>query len=291
MTTQPNMQTFQINPQTAIGTATLAVASLTRSLNFYQNTLGLQLLESTDKRAVVGAGGQPLLILNEKQGAVPQPDYATGLYHIAILLPTRADLARLLTHIARVQYPMQGYADHLVSEAFYLADPDGNGLELYQDRPRDQWKFNGTQVEMSNAPIDLDNFFAEAGANPTWDGMPAGTKIGHMHLRVSNIDETKAFYNTLLGFDVVAVWNGALFVSAGGYHHHLGLNTWHSRGAQPAPANAVGLEEYSIVLPNAAAIAELVTRLEQSPFIYSTVGNDVIVHDPSQNKIRLTYTH
>jgi catechol 2,3-dioxygenase len=176
----------------------------------------------------------------------------------------------------------------LVSEAFYLADPDGNGLELYRDRPRHEWKWTNGSLQMANAPIDLDDFFSEAGENPVWESMPTGTKIGHMHLRVRNIDESLKFYNGVLGFYLMATMPSAAFVSAGGYHHHLGMNIWHSRGANPPPANSVGLEEYSIVLPDADELALVVTRIDDAHLTYANAGDDVIVADPSGNKVRLT---
>jgi len=292
MTSNPVQEKTKLNKlpaETTLGYVTLAVANLQRSLDFYQNVIGMQPIEVTDSSAKIGAGGQTLLVLNEKPGAIPQPEFTTGLYHIAILLPSRAALAQEIAHFAELQTPMQGYSDHLVSEAFYLADPDGNGLEIYRDRPRSEWQWENGQVKMANAPIDLDSLFAEHPGTP-WNGLPAGTTIGHMHLRVGNSSQAVKFYTDVIGFDVVADWPGAGFVSAGGYHHHLGMNMWQSRGAPPAPENSVGLQEFIIQLPNRESLDQITNRLKSAQVPYELSGSDLITHDPWQNRIRIVTT-
>lgn len=279
-----------LHPAARMGAVTLAVSNLAKSVDFYRNIIGLtRLNEGSSNEAVMGVGKTPLLILQAIRGAVRQPDYSTGLYHVAILVPSRPDLGRFLINLARTQYPVQGFGDHLVSEAIYLADPDGNGLEVYRDRPRDEWQWEGSKVKMATDPVDVEGIVA-AVENPAapFTGMHEGTTIGHMHLRIGDVPQAEAFYSGIIGFDVVATWHSALFVSAGGYHHHLGLNTWHSRNAPPAPANSVGLREYTIILPDSEALAQVVSRLESAGIVVAQQDNDVLVNDPWQNRIRLT---
>ncbi|HLY26912.1 MAG TPA: VOC family protein, partial [Aggregatilineales bacterium] len=255
-----NTQTGELNatlhPATTVGTVTLKVGNLKRSLKFYNDLIGLQTLHQAGREAAIGAGTRVILRLEEIPNAQPQPQGSTGLYHAAILFPERHSLAVKIAQITATHYPL-GWADHLVSEAFYLSDPDGNGLELYRDRPRDEWGWDGKSVRMASDPIDFDSFFAEIKeGDPDLERVaaPAGTTLGHVHLRVADIPRTEWFYHGVLGFDIVAHWPGALFVSAGGYHHHLGLNTWESRGGSPAPDSSIGLREYSIVLPDHAEL-------------------------------------
>lgn len=285
---QPLTQsTTRLHPATHMGAATLAVADLTRSVDFYTNVLGMRVFQQGDGKATLGAGNTPLLHLIEIPGARPQPDWSTGLYHAAILMPSRPDLGRVLINLARTQYPVGGFADHLVSEAIYLSDPDGNGLEIYRDRPRDEWTWDGTQVRMASDPIDLDGIIASVpGPDAPFAGMPDGTTMGHMHLRIGDIEKAEAFYQGIVGFDVVARWHSALFVSAGGYHHHLGLNTWHSRNAPPAPPDAVGLREYVIFQPNEDALNQLLARFDSAGIAYARQDGDVLVNDPWSNRLR-----
>jgi len=225
-----------IHPQTQLGIVSLTVSDLARSLDFYTRTLGMDILAQTDHGATVGVAASSLALLElvELPGAKPQPQFSTGLYHVAILLPSRADLGRWLLHMAADGYPLQGASDHRVSEAVYLADPDENGLEIYRDRPRAEWVWRANNVEMATLPMDIDGVL-DAGRAASRDSavwqMPAGTTVGHIHLRVGDIARAQAFYHDLLGFDIVMQMPSALFVSAGGYHHHIGANTWGSRGA------------------------------------------------------------
>lgn len=278
-----------LHPAAHIGTVTLAVADMSRAVDFYTRVLGLALLDQQGDRAVLGAGGVVLLHVHALRDAQRQPPRTTGLYHAAILLPTRADLGRVLLNLMHARYPVSGFADHLVSEAVYLDDPDGNGLELYRDRPRETWAWeDGGQVRMASEPLDVAGILAEAGdPDAPFGGMPAGTVIGHIHLRVGDIEQAEAFYSGVIGFDVVARWHGALFISAGGYHHHLGLNTWQSRGASRPPENAVGLREFSVVLPDSAAQRAVVDRLDAAGILHQPAGTDFLVDDPWGNTLRL----
>lgn len=271
-----------------LGPVTLAVADLARSVDFYTGVLGLAVVAQAGEAASLGAGGVPLLHLRAQAGLRPQPRFSTGLYHVAILLPTRLDLGRVLINLARTRYPLQGFADHLVSEAIYLADPDGNGLELYRDRPRTEWRWRGSQIVMASDPLDVDGIAAEVpDPQAPFTGMPAGTVIGHVHLKVGDVRQGEAFYHGVIGFGVVARLPGALFVSAGGYHHHLGANSWESRGAPRPPADAAGLREFTIVLPDEPALDQLGQRLRAADHAAEQPGTALLVDDPWGNRIRI----
>ncbi len=219
----------------ALGPVHLQVADLGRSLEWYERVLGFRLLERGEGRAGLGARGDaaPLLLLSERPRAAPAGRRRRlGLYHFAILLPDRAALGRLATHLIGAGVRM-GASDHLVSEALYLADPDDLGIEVYADRPRDTWRSRGGELVMSTEPLDLADLQA-AGSGAGWTGMPPGTRVGHLHLHVGSLDEAARFYQDALGLSAtVRGYPGALFLSAGGYHHHLGLNTWAGPPAAP----------------------------------------------------------
>ncbi len=279
-----------IHPGTTIGLVTLRVSDLERSRRFYEGILAFQPIEQTPGKLVLGGQDkQPLLELIEVAGAARQPRRATGLYHVAIVFPTRPDLGRELLRVARAGIQI-GQGDHLVSEALYLSDPDGNGLEIYRDRPRSEWRWTNGMVEMATDPVDIRSL-AEEGerdAEP-WDVLPAGTHVGHIHLQVGDIAEAREFYHTILGFDVTAdlAEMGALFVSAGGYHHHIGLNTWHSRGAEPTPASAAGLQTYVIAIPTHEGLQEIKERLLSHKVSFEEQEDLIRVSDPWSNQILL----
>ena len=275
-----------IDPGTHIGLVTLRVADLGRSLRFYEGILGFRSIERGPGRAVLGAqDGVPLLELTEVPGAPPQPRRSTGLYHFAVLLPSRADLGRALLRMAHAGLEI-GQADHLVSEALYISDPDRNGIEIYRDRPRDTWHWANGTVAMAVDPLDLRGLMDE-GRGETWDVLPAGTRIGHIHLQVGDIPRAEQFYHGVLGFDVTAHMPGALFVSAGGYHHHIGLNTWQSRGAGPAPETTAGLQSFVIALPHPQALEDARARLVAHGVPVQEHDGEVEVADPWRNRIRL----
>lgn len=276
-----------IHPATHIGLVTLRVANLDRSLRFYEGILGFRRIEHAAGIATLGAQeGSPLLQLQEVPGAPPQPLRSTGLYHVAILLPSRADLGRELLRMAQAGLEI-GQGDHLVSEALYISDPDGNGLEIYWDRPRASWHWENGRVQMATDPIDL-YALIEEGKRDTlpWEVLPQGTTVGHIHLRVGNIPQAERFYHTILGFDITASMPSALFLSAGGYHHHIGMNTWQSRGAGPAPEHTAGLQTFVIALPNQDALKEVQARLAAHNVSIHEQGNDLIVLDPWHNQIK-----
>lgn len=283
-----------IHPDTHVGHVALTVSNLEESLIYYTQGLGFQVLKKSDSDALLGALDEtPLLHLTELKGASPWPRGGvsyTGLYHFAVLMPTRADLGRWLRHWLSIGQDLPGQGDHLVSEALYLEDPDGNGIEIYQDRPRDQWPYMGGKLQMASDPVDMRGLLADAEREgKPWLGMPAGTHMGHVHLQVADIPKARAFYNGVLGFDVVVDMErmGALFVSAGGYHHHLGMNTWHSRGRGPAPENSVGLRYLTVHLPHEDALNEVLGRLDAAEIPYKRTDDGVIVEDPWHNKLLL----
>ena len=286
--------TTAIDPATEVGLLALTVADLERSLAFYTGSIGLAVLERDGSRATLGAGGAggtPLLLLEEKPGARPfphdRPGY-TGLYHFAILVPTRADLGRWLRHWLETGHPLPGQGDHLVSEALYITDPDGNNIEIYRDRPRAEWTYANGQIRMATDPVDLRGVLEEAEREGLpWSGMAAGTRLGHMHLQVGDIPQAQEFYVDVLGFDLMAAMPTALFISAGGYHHHIGMNIWHSRGASPTPADVAGLRFYTIDFATEEARAATVARLDAAGIAHRETPAGIIVEDPWRNTIVL----
>lgn len=279
-----------IDPATAVGLVSLNVANLARSVAFYTEAIGFTVLDQDGATATLGIAGAPVLLLTERSGARPWPreqQSYTGLYHFAILLPTRADLGRWVRHWLELGLPL-GQGDHLVSEALYLSDPDENGIEVYWDRPRDQWQWANGQVRMGTSPVDIPGLLAEAErAGKPWDGLPAGTHLGHIHLQIGDIAQGAAFYHDILGFDIVAQMPTALFVSAGGYHHHIGMNTWSSKGASPAPADMVGLRFFTITFPTEEARQAVIARIAAAGLPITQTADVVAIQDPWQNTILL----
>jgi len=284
------MALFSIDPNTNIGSTHLTVADLARSERFYTSVLGFRPLTRTnDTLTLTADGATPLLALTELPGAPPKPARATGLYHFAILTPSRLDLARSLRRLAEMRYPLSGASDHLVSEALYLDDPDGNGIEIYRDRPRAEWPRPGGQIQMATDPLDIDGILAELERDDQpWDGLAATTTIGHMHLHVADLKAAEAFYHGVLGFDIIVRYGpSALFVSAGGYHHHIGLNTWAGVGAPPAPAGSAGLRHFIVRLPNQAALDAVLTRVREAEIGIDDHADGALVRDASRNAVVL----
>src|SRR6476469_1406818 len=271
-----------------MGTVHLTVGDLGRSLDYYRQAIGLDVLEQADGEATLGSGGEPLLHLVELPGARPADGYA-GLFHFALLVPERVDLARWLAHAARERVSLTGASDHFVSEALYLRDPDHHGIEIYWDRPREIWQ-DQVGVRMTTEPLDVENLLGELddpGSEP-FDGLPSGTTMGHVHLQVAEIDSTVGFYRDLLGFGLMAqLGDSAAFLAAGGYHHHLGGNTWESRGASPPPAGTAALRHATIVLPDDAARDRVLERLERAGHAAEEGEPGPAVSDPSGNRMVL----
>jgi catechol 2,3-dioxygenase len=268
---------FRLPADTHIGVVRLQVSDLTRSVEYYEHMLGLRVLDASSTLASLGAhSDEPhFLELHTRPGVTRSRRGAFGLYHFAILLPERAALGRFAAHLSSVGARV-GMADHFVSEALYLWDPDGLGIEVYADRPRSEWQLRGRELVMTTEDLDLDSLIAAA-AGESWTGMPAGTRIGHVHLHVGSLAEAEAFYHSALGFDKV-VWSypGALFLSAGGYHHHLGTNVW-SPGPAPEDLEA-RLLEWELVLPREQDIAAALSSLRSE--------SDVVA-DPWGTQLRL----
>ena len=231
----------------------------------------------------------PVVELVGEPDAPPRPRGTSGLFHLAILVPSRADLARALQRVAEAGWHLTGASDHLVSEALYLSDPEDNGIEIYRDRPREEWPVRDGVLQMATLPLDLDGVLSELRREDASAAMPEGTRIGHVHLNVGDLAAAEAFYSGALGFDVtVRGYPGALFVSAGGYHHHLGLNTWAGEGAPPPPEGSRGLREFEIELPSGEALAAEEDRLSEAGFEPTREEGGVRTTDPSGNRVVLT---
>jgi catechol 2,3-dioxygenase len=273
---------------TTVGPVHLTVAELDRSLDYYTEAVGLEVLEQGRERANLGAGGRELLVLVEEHGARPARGF-TGLYHFALLVPRRSDLAGWLAHAARDRVPLVGLSDHFVSEALYLSDPDEHGIEIYWDRPREHWE-GQVAARMTTLPLDVDSLLGELddpGSAP-FDGLPAGTVVGHVHLKVADIPASVAFYRDALGFGLMAqLGRQAAFLAAGGYHHHVGANTWESRGAPAPPPGTAALRHATIVLPGEAERDGVLERLERHGHIPGPGGPGPVVRDPSGNALLL----
>jgi catechol 2,3-dioxygenase len=278
-----------IDPGTSMGAVRLTVADLDRARDFYRDAIGLTELPSGDEAVRLGSDGRPVVELVGDPDAPPRPGGTSGLFHLAILVPSRPDLARALQRVAEAGWRLSGASDHLVSEALYTSDPEGNGIELYRDRPREEWPVRDGVLQMATLPLDLDGVLGELRREDANAPMPPGTRIGHVHLNVGDLTAAEAFYSGALGFDVtVRGYPGALFVSAGGYHHHLGLNTWAGEGAPPPPMGSRGLREFEILLPGADAISAEETRLGEAGFELDRDGDRIRASDPSGNRVVLT---
>ena len=290
---------FRLPEGTRLGRVRLQVADLGRSVTFYKNVLGLRPVESDATRAVLAAQGDdtPLVELHERPGARSVPHRGClGLYHFAILLPDRPSLGRFVRHLGEIG-ARAGAGDHLVSESFYLQDPDSLGIEVYADRPRSTWRRVGRELMMATDPVDVAGLLQAAG-DVGWSGMPAGATMGHVHLHVGNLEQAASFYSEAIGFDRT-VWDypGALFLAADGYHHHLGTNTWAGSGALPATADAARLLEWTIELPDPASVSAVAASLTEGG--YSTewegdagwhYGPELVTRDPWGTQLRLRCT-
>jgi catechol 2,3-dioxygenase len=274
---------------TTVGAVHLTVAALERSLEYYRGAIGLNLLQRGDGFASLGVAGRELLFLVEESGARPATGH-TGLYHFALLVPARIDLARWLAHAARDRVPLVGLSDHFVSEAIYLSDPDQHGIEIYWDRPRQIWE-GQVAARMTTLPLDVDSLLGELADPRTerFEGLPAGTVMGHVHLKAAEIPETVRFYRDVVGFALMAqLGPHAAFLSAGGYHHHLGANTWESDGASPPPPGTAALRHATIVLPDEDERERVIGRVLRSGRVAQTSPWGPMISDPSGNALALT---
>jgi catechol 2,3-dioxygenase len=279
----------RLHAEAVLGPVHLQVADLRRSIAYYERVIGLRTIRSDDSTATLGAhdDATPIVILQHRAGATPVPPRGRlGLYHFAILVPDRAALGRFIAHLAAIG-AYAGMSDHLVSEAVYLTDPDGLGIEVYADRPRNSWRVTNRALEMATLTLDAADLVRASRGVP-WEGMPAGTRIGHVHLFVSDLDEAARFYHNGLGLDkVVLEFPGALFMSAGGYHHHLGTNTW-AAGAQRADSSDARLLEWSVILPTSADVDATARALEKAGATITRADGDVIAADPWGTLVRVS---
>ncbi len=280
---------FRLPESTRLGPVRLQVADLERSVAFYEGTLGLRTLRRDGSRAELAAHGDEATIVELREHPAARPMAGRGrlgLFHFAILLPDRASLGRFVRHLAE-RGIRAGAGDHLVSEAFYLQDPDGLGIEVYADRPREMWRRIGRELMVATDPVDVDALLRVAG-DARWTGMPAGTTIGHVHLHVGDIDGAAAFFSEALGFDRMT-WRypGALFLGAGGYHHHLGTNTWAGAGAKPPADDDARLLEWTVELPDASTVAAAERSLSGAGHPADREGGDLVTRDPWGTPIRL----
>ena len=287
-----------IHPATLPGYVNLTVADLERQVEFYEKVIGLKLHWRTDAAAGMGVGNQDLVRLTEVSGA-KRAGGTTGLYHLAILLPNRRELARAVARLFALKY--RNYpTDHIMTKTTYLDDAEGNGIELYTESPEDgTWSLaNGEYITRradgslsdGREPLDVEALFGHLKKDDRLDvGMPGETRIGHVHLHVRDIDEAVDFYHGVIGFDVMGIARSfrMAFVSAGGYHHHLGLNTWQGEGAPPPPENALGLRAFSIVLPDKTELDNVVARVKKAGFMTEQTEDGTLVRDPSMNGVIL----
>ena len=278
----------ELPPRTSLGAVHLTVSDLERSLAYYDRAVGLRLIERGDGAASLGTGETVLLVLVEEPGAQRAAGY-TGLFHFALLVPERTDLATWLAHAARDRVPLTGLSDHFVSEALYLDDPDGHGIEIYWDRPREVWE-GQVAARMTTLPLDTDSLLGELDdpRSAPFDGLATGTVMGHVHLKVADIPRTLAFYRDVLGFGLMAqLGRQAVFLAAGGYHHHVGANTWQSRAAAPPPPGTAALRHATVVLPDSGERDIVLERLERHGHSPLQTSAGPAVRDPSGNTLLL----
>jgi catechol 2,3-dioxygenase len=278
-----------INPETTLGAIRLNVADLDRVQAFYEDVLGLRTLERSDELARLGGreGGSVVELVGRPE-APRRPPGTTGLFHLAILLPSRADLARALRRVAAAGWRLGGASDHLVSEALYLRDPEDNGIEIYRDRPREEWRYVDGVPAMDTLPLDLEGVLGELNDHEAASRDAADTRLGHVHLQVADLRAAESLYHDVLGFDVtVRTYPGALFLSAGRYHHHIGVNTWAGEGAASPPAGALGLRWFEVLLPSPEELDSVAERLTAAGIHPREEELGLHVPDPSGNGILL----
>ena len=272
-----------------IGAVGMIVRDLDRLTAYYRDLLGLTVQERTSGSAILGVDGLPLLELVHRPDALPDDPREAGLYHTAFLMPTRADLARWILRASKSRVPITGASDHDVSEAIYLDDPEGNGIEVYSDRPSEKWRRDGQIIFQKTDPLDIDDIIREVDpATATYAGAPGGLRVGHIHLRVGDTAKAEAFYCGALGLDVTRRRTGATFMSSGGYHHHVGANVWHSNGAGTRSGNRAGLDWFSMEIIDQPTLDGLKTRLGAAGIAIDEISGGFAVSDPWGTRIRFT---
>lgn len=282
------MSKYHRQPHTFVGQVDLKVENLERSLKFYQEILGFSILERYEKKAILTADGKmPLVSIQQPKDVAPKQSHKTGLYHFAILLPSRADLGSILKKIIDSGYPLHGGSHHGISEAIYLEDPDGNGIEIYADTSPETWKWQSGLLAAEGKPLDFNGLLAE-GRDKKWEKIPSEALIGHIHLSVSELEKAEVFYKQGLGFDVVMrIPKQAVFFSTGKYHHHIAINIWNSIGAPAADENSVGMSWFSLIFPTNEAREKVIEQLRDLGYQLKTENGRFIVEDPSKNAIWL----
>lgn len=283
------MHSYHQKKNTFVNHVYLKVEDLNRSLIFYRDLMGFRVINQTSNKAVLTADGvTPLLTIEQLQTIVPRQKRTTGLYHYALLLPTRKDLGKLLVHLVNEQYPLQGASFHGTHDALYFQDPDGNGIEMAADTDPATWREASGTVDFSkNGPMDVESVIASA-EGEEWSGMPMDTIIGHLHLHVSDLEQAKRFYRDGLGFDIeIDFPNQAVFFSSGGYHHHIGTNVWHGKNAPKPASNSAGMLFYTLSLPSEEARTTAVVKLEALGYPVNRQNGEFITEDPSGNQLYL----
>ena len=279
--------TFASRTPLHIGAIGLKVRDLDRLTNYYRDVLGLSVLDRGEDEATLGAGGVALVHLEHRPDTKPDDTRTAGLYHTAFLVPTRADLARWILHVARNKTPLTGASDHAVSEAFYLDDPEGNGIEVYHDRPADSWEWTGDALKITTDPLDVEDILREVPPTAGYDGAPGGLRIGHIHLRVGDVARAETFYRDGLGLDVTRRRHGASFMSSGRYHHHIAGNVWHSAGAGARDEDRAGLSWFSLEAADATAFEAAKSRLAQAGAPLTATPTGIETADPWGTRLRI----
>ena len=278
---------YTIDTQTSLGLVALKVSDQEESARFYRNVMGFRELERSGKHLLLGVEDTPLISLSEVADPQPKLRRSTGLYHLGVLLPRRRDLARFLTHLLAIRYPLEGAADHGVSESLYFDDPDSIGIEVYADRHREDWSLHKQSENLTTSPLDAEDLLSlVTKRTPGWKHAPAQTRIGHVHLHVNDISEAEWFYRDILGFQVQSRYGSeALFLAAGDYHHHIGVNVWAGIDSPPPPENATGLDYFMIRIPDEQVLDELREHLYEVEMEYEKEESNIYLQDPAGNRI------
>jgi catechol 2,3-dioxygenase len=280
--------TFANRTPLHIGTVGLVARDLDKLTSYYRDLLGLTVLERADKVARLGVGGVTLIEIEHRPDALPDDQSTAGLYHTAFLMPTRQDHARWITHIAKNRVPITGASDHGVSEAFYLDDPEGNGVEVYNDRPAERWRWEDKLVVMQTNQLDIEAILDEIDrTTATYSAAPEGLRVGHIHLRVGSVEKAEEFYLGAIGLELTRRRGGATFMSSGGYHHHVGSNIWHSKGAGPRDRNRAGLSWFTIEASDTSAIDAISGRLAAAKAPVEKASGGIETADPWGTRIRI----
>ena len=281
------MPTFASRTPLHIGAIGLAVRDLEKVTAFYRDALGLSVLDHSKTGTALGAGAVPFVHLEHRPDAKRDDAREAGLYHTAFLMPTRADLARWVRHVARTRVALTGATDHAVSEAFYLDDPEGNGVEVYSDRPPQTWQWTGDDLRMTTDPLDIDDILREVPSTADYLGAPGGLRIGHVHLRVGDVMRAEAFYRDAVGLDVTRRRHGASFMSSGRYHHHIAANVWHSAGAEERDPERAGLSWLEFAAADATSFDALRSRLTEAGIPITATARGIETVDPWGTRLRI----